>query len=135
MVLSDYQALLARIGYEADIIDASAGRLLVRRANLNLILEHNNDNDPYYFRFVLPNVADTSDGINISQEIINTFNVTFKVTKIILQGTQCHIVAEQFVFDYTTLEPLINRVVSIMGEELNQFHQQLIILNNGTAER
>ena len=135
MILSDYQALLARIGYETETLDVSAGRLLLRRANLNYILEHNNENDPYYFRFVLPNVVDTSDGINVIEDIVNTFNVTFKVTKIIHQGTQYHIVAEQYVFDYTTLEPLINRVISIMSEELNQFHQQLILLNNGNSER
>lgn len=123
MDIQEYRTLLNRIGINAQL-DTNFLRLNARYGNLFLVFEHNNS-DPFYFRIVLPVVADDSDGTNVTDDIINRFNVEFKATKIIKQGTQYHIVSEQYVFDYSTLELVIKRVIAIMENEIFQFHERI----------
>lgn len=129
MNLIEYQNLLARIGLAVETVPSNPGSFIVRRGNLNYIFEHNGD-DPYYFRFVLPGVANVGDLQTRADDVINEFNVMFKVSKIIRQGTQYHIVAEQYVFDYSTIELVIRQLLPIMAQEIGQFHQRIIQIRN-----
>ena len=125
MNIQDYRDILSRIGINAQQDLTYQFRLNAMYRNLHFVFEHDNASDPFYFRIVLPVVADTVDGTVVSQETVNQFNVDFKATKIIQQGTQFHIVSEQYVFDYSTLESVVQRVVAIMGHEITQFHQTI----------
>lgn len=131
MNIQDYRDILSRIGINAQQDLTYPFRLNAMYRNLHYVFEHDDASDPFYFRIVLPVVADTNDGIIVAKETVNRFNVDFKATKIIQQGTQYHIVSEQYVFDYSTLESVVQRVVAIMGNEIVQFHQTI---NSGSHE-
>lgn len=130
MNIVDYQNLLSRIGLNCETVPNSPGSLLVRDAGLNYIFEHT-ESDPYYFRFVLPGIANLNDFQEGADEVANEFNMMFKVSKIIRQGDLYHIVAEQYVYDYTTLELVIRQIMPIMAQEIRQFHQRIIQNRNG----
>lgn len=125
MNIQDYRTTLAGIGINAEQDSNNLFRLNAHYRNLYFVFEHDTTDDPYYFRTVLPVVADTSNGTRVNQESVNRLNTNFKATKIIQQGTQYHIVSEQFVFDYNTLGAVIQRVVEIMIIEIVQFHQTI----------
>lgn len=125
MNIQDYRTTLAGIGINSEQDSNNQYRLNAHYRNLYFVFEHDTTDDPYYFRTVLPVVADTSDGTRVDHESVNVFNTNFKATKIIQQGTQYHIVSEQFVFDYNTLGAVIQRVVEIMIIEIAQFHQMI----------
>ena len=125
----EYQNLLVRIGLTVEAVPSNSGSLVVRDSGLNYIFEHNGD-DPYYFRFVLPGVANVEDLQDRVDEVVNDFNIMFKVSKIIRQGTQYHIVAEQYVFDFSTVELVVRQIMPIMAQEIRQFHQRIIQIRN-----
>lgn len=129
MNLIEFQNLLIRIGLTVESVPSNPSSLLVRDGGLNYIFEHNGD-DPYYFRFVLPGVANVGDLHNSADDVVNEFNMMYKVSKIIRQGTQYHIVAEQYVFDFSTLELVIRQILPIMAQEIRQFHQRIIQIRN-----
>lgn len=125
MNIQDYRTTLLGIGINAEQDSHILYRLNAHYRNLYFVFEHDTTDDPYYFRTVLPVVADTSDGTSVDHESVNLFNTNFKATKIIQQGSQYHIVSEQFVFDYNTLGAVIQRVVEIMILEIVKFHETI----------
>lgn len=125
----EYQNLLVRMGLSVELVPSSPGSFLVQEGGLKYIFEHN-ENDPYYFRFVLPSIAKITDVPPAVDNAVHEFNMMFKVSKIIRQGTWYHIVAEQYVFDFSTLELVIRQILPIMAQEIRQFHQRLIQVRN-----
>lgn len=132
MNIQDYRTTLVGIGINAEQDSNNMYRLNAHYRQLHFVFEHDTTDDPYYFRTVLPVVADTSNGTIVDHERVNEFNTIFKATKIIQQGTRYHIVSEQFVFDYNTLGTVIQRVVEIMIAEITQFHRTI---NNNRNDR
>lgn len=83
--------------------------------------------DPYYFRVILPNVAQVStDNRTTIMERINSSNSHFKVAKALIVNDHVWISAEQFVYSKNEQEDvftLFKRIIILLEAFFNYFKQ------------
>ncbi len=86
------------------------------------------ENDQYYTRLILPNIANTDnlkESVNINT-VINDYNNKFKAAKMILLGESVWLSIEQFLYSKEKANDLFTRMINILEAVIVDFrHEQI----------
>ena len=86
------------------------------------------ENDQYYMRLILPNIAtidNLKDGSDI-HSIINEYNNKFKVAKVSLWEKSVWLSFEQFLYSKERANDLFTRAINILEIVINDFRHEYI---------
>ena len=92
---------------------------------LNYTFVHDRNDDPYYFRLILPNVLQVNSA-NRGEILnrINDRNVRFKVAKSVIVNNNVWIVAEQFVYSHDRITDLFERTMELLQAYIIDFRNE-----------
>lgn len=92
--------------------------------------------DPFYFRVILPNIAEIrKDNKQKIDTIINLENSKFKVAKAVIAEHEVWVSAEQFVYSKDNINNLFDRILSLLEGFVIDFKNELKKTNNNEAEK
>lgn len=86
------------------------------------------ESDQYYFRLILPNIADKNNikGELDVNKVINDYNNKFKVVKMSLLENSVWLSIEQLFYSKERINDLFTRVINILETVINDFRHECI---------
>ena len=93
---------------------------------LNYLAEYNSDDDPSYFRIMLPYIDSFNDEMtNDSMDKMLRISTSYKVGKVILIDRSVWLSAEIFIGDKSTASVILPRMVYLLRDMLNAYREDL----------
>lgn len=122
-MLTLFQSYLASIG--VNVKEGNDTTISFENKGLQYLFLTDNT-DPYYFRLILPNIANISEE-NRSKitQIINTSNSKFKVAKTIILDDKVWVSVEQFVYSTENINDLFHRALQLLETFIGDFRKEL----------
>lgn len=106
---------------------SEGGTILFKENNLRYLFIYDGENDPYYFRLMLPKIVQISDqNREVVLNAINYVNSNFKVAKaIIVNTTEVWASVEQFVYSREQINDLFARLKVLLEAFIADFRAHL----------
>lgn len=125
-MLNEFKSFLATLN-GVTISKEENNILSFKYKDLNLLFVLDDD-DPYYIRIILPNIATASnikDDYNIN-EVINNCNTYFKVAKMIIRDNSIWLSIEQFLYSKEKSGDFFKRSLSIVDAVIGKLSDEYL---------
>lgn len=123
MILDDFISYLDKNGLKYSLYKESS-YLSFSLNNLNYLFQWQ-ERDPNYFRIALPNVENSPVG-NDKLSIVNQLVARYKVAKAItMNDGNLWLVAESFVYSWDNLDSLFARMISLLGQIIDDYRSNV----------
>ena len=91
--------------------------------NLNFLAEYNKEQDPTFFRMMLPCVAKFENNPNTSIQIIKSITSRYKCGKVIIIGDYIWLSVESFIFGNIDAPNLFSIMIKVLRDMINEYRR------------
>lgn len=118
-MINEVMDLLASQGLMPQKISSNV--LKFSKEGLKFVFQADLDDDPSFFRLMLPDIEGNMEDMNLVYNKISDISSAFKVGKCVIINNEVWLTAEGFYYEKSTLQLLINRLIKVLQDMINAY--------------